>query len=89
MRLEWRWTRAWLDSHGGSQAARHLGQVPALKKGVSDRQSGRHGLCLNVFILRGSGKPWQAEVDVSVCAGNGFRAMRNDNARELELRQGV
>jgi hypothetical protein len=53
--------------------------------GVSDRQSGRHGLCLYVFILRGRGKPWQAEVDVSVCARNGFKAMRNDNARELEL----
>ena len=88
-RREWRWTRAWLDSHGGSQTAVYPGQALALKRGVADRQSGRHGLCLSEFILRASLKLWQAEVNMPVCTRNGLGAVGNDNACEFELGQGV
>jgi hypothetical protein len=56
---------------------------------VANKQSGKHGLCLIQPILRSSRKLWQAEVDMPVCAGNGFRAVGNHNARELELCQCV
>ena len=59
--------------------------VRELKCDVAEKQSGKHGLCLIQPILRSSLKLWQAEVDMPVCAGNGFRAVGNHNARELEL----